>query len=133
MEIAWLVPQKLRDDLPPKIKTQVGKNPWILDSEHFVSYISCSRNEKIRIADGSLPLIAEKGKVSPFDGLSLHNVLHVPQISYNLMSISKITRELNYKETFLPDSVSFQDLTSGRMIGTAWHNRGLYLLDDNAS
>ncbi|KAA0042116.1 DUF3685 domain-containing protein [Cucumis melo var. makuwa] len=39
-----------------------GKNPWILDSgatdhltgssEHFVSYIPCAGNEKIRIADG---------------------------------------------------------------------------------
>ena len=77
--------------------------------------------------------IAGKRQISLSNGFALHNVLHVPQISYNLMSISKITRELNYKETFLPDSVSFQDLTSGRMIGTAWHNRGLYLLDDNAS
>ena len=57
----------------------------------------------------------------------------MPQISYNFMSISKITQELNCKATFLPGSVSFQDLSSRRMINTAWHNRDLYLLDDDAS
>ncbi|KAA0051948.1 reverse transcriptase [Cucumis melo var. makuwa] len=36
-------------------------------------------------------------------GLSLHHVLHVPEISYNLLSISKINRDLNCKATFLPD------------------------------
>ena len=120
-----------------------GKNPWILDSgatdhltgssEHFVSYIPCAGNETIRIADGSLAPVAGKGKISPCAGLSLHNVLHVPKLSYNLLSISKITHELNCKAIFLPDSVSFQDLSSGRMIGTARHSRGLYLLDDDTS
>ena len=102
-------------------------------SEHFVSYIPCAGNETIRIADGSLAPIAGKGKVSPCAGLSLHNVLHVPKLSYNLLSISKITHELNCKAIFLPDSVSFQDLSSGKMIGTARHSRGLYLLDDDTS
>ncbi|TYK14848.1 reverse transcriptase [Cucumis melo var. makuwa] len=83
----------------------------------FVSYISCVGNEKIRIADGSLASKARKGQISHFNGFSLHNVLHVSRISYNLLSISKITRELNCKATFLPDSVSFQDLSWGKMIG----------------
>ncbi|KAA0025959.1 reverse transcriptase [Cucumis melo var. makuwa] len=91
------------------------------------------QNEKIKIVDGSLAPIARKGQISLFNGLPLHNMLHVPRISYNLLSISKITRELNCKATFLPDSVSFQDLSSRRMIVTARHNTGLYLLDDDAS
>ena len=120
-----------------------GKNPWILDSgatyhligssEHFVSYISYAGNEIIRIADGSLTSIARKEKISPCAGLSLHNVLHVSKISYNLLSISKITHELNCKTIFLPDSVPFQDFSSGKMIGIAQHSRGLYLLDDDTS
>ncbi|TYK31568.1 splicing factor, arginine/serine-rich 19 isoform X2 [Cucumis melo var. makuwa] len=96
-----------------------GKNPWILDSgaidhltglsENFVSYILCASNEKIRITDGSLALIAGKGQSFPFEGVSFRNVLHVSKFSYNLLSISKITRDLNYKATFLPDFVSFKD------------------------
>ena len=78
-----------------------------------MSYILWAGNVKIQIVDGSLAPIVGKGLVFPFEGLTLHSVLHVPQISYNLLSISKPTRELNCKAIFLPDSVSFQDLSSG--------------------
>ncbi|KAA0046032.1 Beta-galactosidase [Cucumis melo var. makuwa] len=120
-----------------------GKNPWILDSgatdhltgssEHFISYASCASNEKIRIADGSLAPIAGKGKIVPFDGSALQNVLHVPKLSYNLLSISNIACELHCKVIFLPESINFQDMSSGRTIGTARHSRGLYILDDDTS
>ncbi|KAA0039144.1 Beta-galactosidase [Cucumis melo var. makuwa] len=100
-----------------------GKNPWILDSgatDHLT-------------ADDSLAPIASKGQIVPFDGFALQNVLHVPKLSYNLLSISKITRELHCKAIFLPESVYFQDMSSGRTIGTARHSRGLYILDDDTS
>ncbi|TYK03050.1 TMV resistance protein N [Cucumis melo var. makuwa] len=106
-----------------------GTNLWILDSgatdhltgfsEHFVTYTPCAGNEEIWIADGSLAPIAGKGQIVLYDGFSLQNVLHVPKLSYNLLSISKITRELHYKVTFLLESVCFQDLNLGRTIGTA--------------
>ncbi|KAL0536842.1 hypothetical protein IC582_025805 [Cucumis melo] len=120
-----------------------GKNPWILDSgatdhltgssKHFISYAPCAGNEKIRIADGSLAPIAGKGKIVPFDGSALRNVLHVPKPSYNLLSISNIACELHCKVIFLPESIYFQDMSSGRTIGTARHSRGLYILDDDTS
>ncbi|KAA0039229.1 putative polyprotein [Cucumis melo var. makuwa] len=120
-----------------------GSNPWILDSgvtdhltgfsEHFVSYTPYADNEKIRIADGFLAPIAGKGQIVLFDGFSIHNVLHVPKLSYNLLSISKITHELYCKAPFLPESVCFQDLNSERTIGTARHSRGLYILNDDTS
>ena len=91
-------------------------------AKHFVSYIPCVGNETIRIADGCLDLIARKGKISPCTGLSLHNVLHVPKISCNLRSISKITHELNSKAIFLLDYVSFSNLGLGKMIGTVQHS-----------
>ena len=88
-----------------------GKRPWILDSgatnhltgssKLFVFHVPCAGNETIKITDGSLALIVGKGKISPCAGLSLHHVLHVPKISYNSLSISKITRDLNCKATFL--------------------------------
>ncbi|KAA0046572.1 Beta-galactosidase [Cucumis melo var. makuwa] len=99
-----------------------GKNPWILDSgatDHLT-------------ADGSLAPIAGKGQIVPFDVFALQNILHVPKLSYNLLSISKITRELHCKAIFLP-SVYFQDMSSKRTIGTAQHSRGLYILDDDTS
>ncbi|KAA0057265.1 Beta-galactosidase [Cucumis melo var. makuwa] len=105
------------------------KNPWILDSmatnhltgssKHFISYSPCAGNEKIRIADSSLAPIAGKGQIVPSDSFTPHNVLHVPKLSYNLSFISKITRELQCKVIFLLESVYFQDMSSGRTIGTA--------------
>ena len=64
-----------------------------------MSYISCVGNEKIRIANGTC--IVGKRLIFPFEGLTVYNVLHVPQIFYNLMSISKLTHELNSKVMFL--------------------------------
>ncbi|TYJ97057.1 Beta-galactosidase [Cucumis melo var. makuwa] len=48
-------------------------------------------------------------------------------------SLAPITRELHCKATFLLESVCFQDLKSGRTIGTARHRRGLYILNDDTS
>ena len=64
-----------------------GKKPWILDSgatdhliesyDSFLSYFSNAGNEKIWIANRSFAPIASKSHISPFDGLTLQNVLHV--------------------------------------------------------
>ena len=87
--------------------------------DNFLSYHPCASNEKIWIADGTLASVAGKGHISLFDGLVLQNMLLVPKISYNLLSVSKITKDLNCCVAFSPDDVIFQDLSLGRMIGTA--------------
>ena len=69
------------------------------------------------------PMLLLWARVSPSIGLLLQNVLHVPKISYNLLSSSKITKDLHCQAIFSPDIVSFQNL------GTV----GNYFLDDNAS
>ncbi|TYK26089.1 putative mitochondrial protein [Cucumis melo var. makuwa] len=45
----------------------------------------------------------------------------------------KITCELHCNATFLPESICFQDLSSGRTIGTTRHSMELYILDDDTS
>ncbi|KAL0560269.1 hypothetical protein IC582_000669 [Cucumis melo] len=85
-------------------------------SEHFVSYTPCAGNEKIRIADGSLALIAGKGQIVLFDGFSLRNVLHVLIFLTNCYL-----------------SVRSLDFNLGRTIGTARHSKGLYILNDDTS
>ncbi|TYK11114.1 reverse transcriptase [Cucumis melo var. makuwa] len=75
-----------------------GTNPWILDS-------------------GATYHLTGKGQIVLFDGFSLQNVLHVPKLSYNLLSISKIICELHCKATFLPEC-----LLSGLEFGEDdWH------------
>ncbi|KAL0545260.1 hypothetical protein IC582_020410 [Cucumis melo] len=112
----------------------IAQSDHLIDSsEHFISYAPCADNEKIWIADGSLAPIAGKGQIVPFDNFALQNVLHVPKLSYNLLSISKITRELHCKDIFLPESVHFQGLSLGRTIGTVRHSKRFYILDDDTS
>lgn len=53
----------------------------------FILYLLCVGNEKIWIADRTFAPIASKGHISPVDGFTLQNVLHVSKISYNLLHI----------------------------------------------
>ncbi|KAH9716025.1 protein kinase domain-containing protein [Citrus sinensis] len=73
--------------------------PWIIDSgatDHmtgcsklFSFYSPCAGNQKIKIADGSLSAIAGKGSIVISNTLVLHDVLHVPNLSCNLLSGGK--------------------------------------------
>ena len=76
-------------------------------SKSFISYFLGAGNEKIRIVDESLTPIARKCQISPVDGFALQNALHVPKISYNLLSSSKITMDLHCQTIFSPNAVLF--------------------------
>ena len=55
-------------------------------------------------------------------------MLHVPNLSNNLLSIHKITQYLNCAVTFFPPHCVFQDLATGKTIGLAKEQGGLYYL-----
>ena len=57
-------------------------------SKLFSSYIPCAGNQRVKIVDGSFPIVISLV-------LTLHNVLHVPKLSCNLLSISKLTADQN--------------------------------------
>ena len=61
----------------------------------FSAYKPCAGNQKIKIIDGSFSTIAEKWSIILSSTLTLHNVLHVPNLSCNLLYISKLTLNLN--------------------------------------
>ncbi|XP_070057489.1 uncharacterized protein [Nicotiana tomentosiformis] len=112
---------------------------WIIDSgasEHmteksnfFSTYTPCAGNNKIKIADGSFSAIAGKGIVKLSPSLTLHDILHVPKLSCNLISVSKLTRSLNCRAILDSDLCEFQDKVSRKMIGSARESGGLYFLD----
>ena len=62
-------------------------------SKIFSSYKPCVGNKKIKIAYGSLSAIVGKGSMFISPSLTLHNVLHVSNLSCNLLSISKVTHD----------------------------------------
>ena len=79
------------------------------ESTLFSSYSPCAGNQKLKIADGSFSVIAGKGSVVLSPMLTLKNVLHVPNLSCNLISFSKLAQDINCQTIFFSDlTVSFR-------------------------
>ena len=115
---------------------------WIVDSgasnhmtgttKVFSSYIPSNDGQKIKIADGTLSSVAGKGTVSFSDSLELNSVFYVLNLSCNLLSVRKLTKDLNCTAKFFPSCCEFQDLSSGRTIRKARECDGLYYYEDSA-
>ncbi|RVX23597.1 Retrovirus-related Pol polyprotein from transposon TNT 1-94 [Vitis vinifera] len=115
-----------------------GMKPWIVDtgaSDHMTGDAAILQNYKpsnghssVHIADGSKSKIVGTGSIKLTKDLYLDSVLHVPNLDCNLLSISKLARDLQCVTKFYPNSCVFQDLKSGKMIGSAELCSGLYLL-----
>lgn len=113
---------------------------WILDSGatdhmtpfpyHFSTYVPCPSNKKISTADGTLITAAGQGDVQITQTILLKNVLHVPKLSTNLISIQKLTKDLLCNVVFNSNSCILQDKKSGRTIGHAREWNGLYYMED---
>src|ERR1044072_1910570 len=111
---------------------------WIVDSgasDHmtgdisvFKKYTPCHNHSTVRIADGTLSKVIGKGSVCISEHITLDNVLYVPKLDCNLLSVSKLTNDLDCVTKFLPKLCEFQILGSGKMIGNAKECAGLYLL-----
>ncbi|KAG8485341.1 hypothetical protein CXB51_021417 [Gossypium anomalum] len=116
---------------------------WILDSgasDHmtgnlslFHTYLPCNDHSRIRIADGSYSPVAGMGTVTLTENFSLDKVLHVPNLSYNLLSISKLTKDEKVLVEFSALGCVAQEQESGKMIGTAKVDYGLYVWNKNSS
>ena len=84
------------------IKSVLKNVPWIVDSgasDHmtqesklFNSYISCSGKQKVFVANGSNIPVHGKGSIAINKHITLDSVLHVPEMSTNLLSISKLAK-----------------------------------------
>jgi hypothetical protein len=61
----------------------------------------------------------------------LSSVLHIPSFHVNLLSVSYLTKTLDCKVEFFPTHCVFQDLKSGKVIGSGRQQNDLYLLEDN--
>ena len=71
----------------------------------------------ITLANGSQTMAKGIGSACPLPSVPLTFVLYVHDCPFNLISISKLTRDLNRLITFSDNSVTFKDWSTGRMIG----------------
>ena len=112
--------------------------PWILDtgaSDHisgnkhlFSSLIFLSPLPIITLANGFQTIAKGIGSICPLPSLPLTSVLYVPNFLFNLISISKLTRDLHYVLTFSYNYVTLQDRSTRRTIGIGHESQCLFHL-----
>ena len=120
-----------------------SSGPWMLNSrafdhlsgnkDFFSSLTITSPLPMITLANGSHTMVKGIGSTSPLPSVPLTFVLYVPDCPFNLISISKLTRNLNCLITFSDNSVTLQDWSMGRMIGIGREFQGLFHLRSPSS
>ncbi|KAK2990408.1 hypothetical protein RJ640_001740 [Escallonia rubra] len=116
---------------------------WIFDSgaSHHMTHDSSILVERstsfipssIQTADGSSMEVHQLGSIDstsfPSGELCVSNVLHVPKLSVNLLSISQLV-DAGCDVIFSPSGCVVQDRHTGRQIGTGRRDGGLYFLQN---
>nr|KYP73851.1 Retrovirus-related Pol polyprotein from transposon TNT 1-94 [Cajanus cajan] len=97
----------------------------------FKSYIQRNREQLITVANGQGVPICGSGNIILESSIVLKDVLHVPQLANNLISVQKLTKDLNCSVTFFSTHCVFQDLATRKTILTAKEQSGLYLLESD--
>ncbi|KAJ9558572.1 hypothetical protein OSB04_013186 [Centaurea solstitialis] len=87
-------------------------NPTLFST--FDKYMSPSY---VTIADGSASFVLGPGTIELTPSVSLSYVLSLPKFSFNLLSVSRITRALNCSVEFFPEFCVFKDLLMKKIIG----------------
>ncbi|XP_070013643.1 uncharacterized protein [Nicotiana sylvestris] len=107
------------------MSTLVDHN-WIVNtgaSNHMVhslnlleSYEEVSEKDKnkVQLPTGEQASITHTGIYFFFRNKKIQNILHIPDFKYNLLSVSKITKELRCLVAFFLDFCVFRELFSGK-------------------
>lgn len=87
---------------------------------------------KVHLPNGQQIPIVFSGKSRLTQG-DISHVLYIPDFKYNLLSVSKLTRELHCCMVFYPDHCILQDLHTGKVKGTGSMENGLYYWSHSVS
>ncbi|XP_050211723.1 uncharacterized protein LOC126661884 [Mercurialis annua] len=111
---------------------------WIVDTG-ATYHIICSldlfdtfkpiNDVKVNLPNGQQVTVSHIGEVKLTESLVLHDVLYVPVFSFNLISTSKLTNNLQICLLFHDSLCYIQDIIKWRMIGLAKKRNGLYQLE----
>ncbi|KAG5582121.1 hypothetical protein H5410_052748 [Solanum commersonii] len=83
---------------------------------------------KVHLPTGRLAHVSHIRSSQVLGGAEISTVLHIPEFHYNLLSVSKLTRELNCCAIFYPNHCVFQDLSSGNVRGTGTLENDLHVV-----
>ena len=113
---------------------------WILDSgatnhvccslSHFFFYKSITPIN-VKLPNGSCVLASYYGIIQFSNDLILTDVLYIPDFTFNLIIITKVTKYLPYQLTFSHNLCLIQERHSLRTIGSTEVRDGLYMLNSS--
>ena len=120
-----------------------SSSKWVIDfgatdhmtgnSSLFSTFHSQPSTSTITLAYGSQSCVLGSGIIFPTPSLPLSSVLSLPNFSFNLMYVKKLTRALKCYISFFLDFCLFLDLMTKQIIGRGRESRGLYILDHTIS
>ena len=99
------------------------------NSSLFTTFQSHPSTFTDTLADGLTSCVLRSGTIHLTPLITLTFVMSLPQFSFNLISVSKLTRTLNCNISFFPDYCLIQDLSTKRIIGRGRESGDLYILD----
>ena len=111
---------------------------WVIDSgatDHmtsnsnlFTMVQSHPSTSTVILADGSTSCVLGLGTLHLTPLITLTSVMSLPQFSFNLIYVSKLTHTINCSISFFPNYYLIQDLSTKRIIGRRRKSEGLYIL-----
>ena len=115
---------------------------WIIDSgatNHmtgnsslFTTFQSHHSTSTVTFVDGSTSCVLGSRTIPLTPLITLTFLLSLPQFSFNLIYVCKLTRTLNQSISFFHDYFLIQDLSTKRIIGRGCEFGGLYILETEA-
>jgi len=112
---------------------------WIIDSgatdhitpnlQYFSSYSPLSQESFIVMPNGKHAKIHHIGTIQLTPSLTLSHALHVQEFHYNLLSASKLAKELAANVIFTPHQCYLQGPSMRQPLAIGKENGGLYLMD----
>ena len=103
------------------------------NSSLFTLFQSHPSTSIFTLADGSTSCVFGSGTIHSTPLIYLTFVLSLPQFSFNLIFVSKLTRTLNCSISFFLNHCLIQDLSMKRIIGRGWESEGLYILETDVT
>ncbi|KAK8936826.1 hypothetical protein KSP39_PZI012397 [Platanthera zijinensis] len=110
---------------------------WIVDSgaTHHITphqpaqYLNSSYPQSITVANGATIPVSGSADLPLTSSISLRSALHVPSSPFNLLSVGRLTNDLDCTVIFTSSSFAIQDRRTHTTIGKGRLQNGLYLLD----
>ena len=100
-----------------------------LDLSHLDQASNYTGKDRAVVRNGASLPITNTGTISHIQFLELLDVLVVPRLMKNVLSISKLTSDFLLVVTFTNNFFSIQNRQTGRVVATGKRDGGLYVLE----